>query len=87
MFAMRALMRYLRAMIVDHNISEGFVVAVKPETDIRFLRERAWTVIRYRRALGLPVGIREIRDQLPHLVVPGGKRNVRAPYAVRPSAA
>lgn len=53
----------------------GKVVAVKPETDPVFLRERALFVLATRRALGLPVNVRvpEIRQHIPHLVVHGGK--------------
>lgn len=80
-------MRYLRSMVVDFSIQEDFVVAVRPETDIRFLRERAWSVIAWRKALGLPVDIEVIRDQLPHLVVQGGKRERSAPRIEEPTAA
>lgn len=88
MFATCSRMRYLRAMVVDYSISESVVnFAVKPETDPRFLRERALFVIEVRRALGLPVRVNDIRDQIPHLVVQGGKGRPTLQMTRRPTAA
>lgn len=50
------------------------MTAVKPETDERFIRERALFCLRMRRALGLPMNYHAHK---PVLLIQGGKSQLR----------